>query len=106
MTGPPTTVAHAITRLDVGGAQETVVRVCAGLDRRRFRPVILAGADAGSGGSLRPQAEAADVPVVTVPALRGANVGRHPAQHEQASFDQATGTFTVPARTTAVFVQR
>jgi pullulanase-type alpha-1,6-glucosidase len=42
----------------------------------------------------------------TVPALRGANVGPHPRQHEQGSFDRATGTFTVPARTTAVFVQK
>jgi len=41
----------------------------------------------------------------TVPELKGATVGPHPAQHEQASFDRATGTFTVPARTTAVFVQ-
>ncbi|MFI7540815.1 pullulanase-type alpha-1,6-glucosidase [Actinoplanes sp. NPDC049599] len=41
----------------------------------------------------------------TVPALKGASIGLHPLQHEQASFDRATGTFTVPARTTAVFVQ-
>jgi pullulanase-type alpha-1,6-glucosidase len=41
----------------------------------------------------------------TVPALRGATIGLHPAQHEAASFDRSTGTFRVPARTTAVFVQ-
>ena len=41
----------------------------------------------------------------TVAALKGASVGPHPLQHEAASFDRATGTFTVPARTTAVFVQ-
>ena len=42
----------------------------------------------------------------TVPALKGASIGLHPLQHEPASFDRATGTFTVPARTTAVFVQK
>jgi pullulanase-type alpha-1,6-glucosidase len=42
----------------------------------------------------------------TVAALEGARVGLHPLQHEPASFDRATGTFTVPARTTAVFVQQ
>ncbi|MET8152804.1 pullulanase-type alpha-1,6-glucosidase [Actinoplanes sp. NPDC049668] len=41
----------------------------------------------------------------TVPALAGASIGLHPAQHEPAGFDRATGTFRVPARTTAVFVQ-
>ncbi|MEU8228997.1 pullulanase-type alpha-1,6-glucosidase [Actinoplanes sp. NPDC048967] len=41
----------------------------------------------------------------TVPALKGATVVPHPLQHEPGSFDRATGTFTVPARTTAVFVQ-
>ena len=41
----------------------------------------------------------------TVPVLKGAAVGLHPLQREAASFDRATGTFTVPARTTAVFVQ-
>jgi pullulanase-type alpha-1,6-glucosidase len=41
----------------------------------------------------------------TVASLKGASVVAHPLQHEQGSFDRATGTFTVPARTTAVFVQ-
>jgi hypothetical protein len=41
----------------------------------------------------------------TVTALKGANVVPHPLQREQGSFDRATGTFTVPARTTAVFVR-
>lgn len=41
----------------------------------------------------------------TVPALSGASIGLHPAQHEPATFDRATGAFRVPARTTAVFVQ-
>ncbi|AGZ43807.1 pullulanase-type alpha-1,6-glucosidase [Actinoplanes friuliensis] len=41
----------------------------------------------------------------TVPALKGTSVALHPAQHEPATFDRATGTFKVPARTVAVFVQ-
>ncbi|MFB9359950.1 pullulanase-type alpha-1,6-glucosidase [Actinoplanes nipponensis] len=41
----------------------------------------------------------------TVAALKGANVTPHPLQRDAGSFDRATGTFTVPARTTAVFVQ-
>ncbi|MFI5495746.1 pullulanase-type alpha-1,6-glucosidase [Actinoplanes sp. NPDC051859] len=47
-----------------------------------------------------------------VPALRGADVALHPVQHtaadpalRTASFSAATGTFTVPARSVAVFVQ-
>jgi glycosyltransferase involved in cell wall biosynthesis len=65
----PITVAHVITRLDVGGAQATAVRTCALLDPDRYRPVILAGADAGSGGSMADQARDAGVEVVTVDAL-------------------------------------
>ncbi|MFG1991174.1 pullulanase-type alpha-1,6-glucosidase [Actinoplanes sp. NPDC048988] len=49
----------------------------------------------------------------TVPALRGKTVAPHPVQRTSAdplvrtaSFAPATGTFTVPARTTAVFVQK
>lgn len=64
-------VAHVITRLDVGGAQETVVRICAGLDRSRFRPVLLTGADRGSGGGLHDRAAAGGIEVVEVPTLRG-----------------------------------
>jgi glycosyltransferase involved in cell wall biosynthesis len=45
----PVTVAHIITHLGVGGAQQTVARLCRGLDRVRFRPIIVAGvAPAGS----------------------------------------------------------
>ncbi|WP_426573130.1 glycosyltransferase family 4 protein [Aquihabitans sp. McL0605] len=64
-------MAHIITRLDVGGAQETAIRVCAGLDRSRFAPVLLAGPDEGSGGSLRSAADGAGIEVITVDALHG-----------------------------------
>lgn len=66
-----TIVAHVITRLDVGGAQETAIRICAGLDRRRWSPVLVTGDDPGSGGSLRDHAERSGIPVRTVPSLRG-----------------------------------
>ncbi len=42
----------------------------------------------------------------TLPALRGASVALHPEQKNAAAFDRAHGTFTVPARTVAVFVQK
>jgi hypothetical protein len=47
----------------------------------------------------------------TAPALAGARLGLHPVQQSSADpvvrtarFERGTGTFTVPARTTAVFV--
>lgn len=64
-------VAQVITRLDMGGAQETVVRICAGLDRSRFQPLILTGPDEGSGGTLHSAAADAGIPVFTVRSLRG-----------------------------------
>lgn len=67
----PLVVAHVITRLDVGGAQSTVIRTCALLDRERFNPVIIAGAGTGSGGSMAADAQVAGVPVVWVPSLVG-----------------------------------
>jgi glycosyltransferase involved in cell wall biosynthesis len=71
MSLEPVCVAHVITRLDVGGAQETAVRICAGLDRSRFRPLLLTGSDPGSGGSLREEARRRDVEVVEVRSLHG-----------------------------------
>ena len=71
MSAEPARVVHLITRLDVGGAQETAVRICAGLDRQRFAPELWCGPDEGSGGSLRQVAEAAGVPVVEIGHLHG-----------------------------------
>lgn len=71
MSGPPVRVVHLITRLDVGGAQETAVRICAGLDRDRFAPELWCGPDEGSGGSLRDVARDAAVPVHTIDHLHG-----------------------------------
>lgn len=69
MSTGPVTVAHVITRLDVGGAQATAVRTCALLDPSRYRPLLLTGGDAGSGGSLVTAAEDAGIEVVRIPSL-------------------------------------
>ncbi len=59
-------VCHVITKLELGGAQEVAMRVVAGLDRRRFRPVLIAG----SGGLLTEEAHALEgVEVCMLPSL-------------------------------------
>ncbi len=60
------TVCHVITKLTVGGAQETVLRICAGLDRSRWRPLLVTGPEVGEEGDLFAEAEAAEVPVAVV----------------------------------------
>lgn len=70
MIPQPVPVAHVITRLDVGGAQETAVRICGGLDRTHWAPILIAGDDVGSGGSLRAEADRLGVPVQIVKSLR------------------------------------
>ncbi len=42
MSGP-VTVAHLITKLELGGAQQNTLFTVAHLDRRRFRPILIAG---------------------------------------------------------------
>ena len=59
-------VCHVITRLELGGAQEVAMQVVAGLDRSRFRPVLIAG----PGGLLTEEARALDgVEVRILPSL-------------------------------------
>ncbi len=59
-------VCHVITKLELGGAQEVAMQVVSGLDRRRFRPVLLAG----PGGLLTDEAHALKgVEVRTIPSL-------------------------------------
>lgn len=59
-------VCHVITRLELGGAQEVAMHVVSGLDRSRFRPVLLAG----PGGLLTDEARALDgVEVRVIPSL-------------------------------------
>lgn len=64
-----TRVAHVITRMIVGGAQETVLLAAALADRDRFDPVLLAGPQTGPEGSLLEEARARGVEVVLVPEL-------------------------------------
>ena len=73
MTNPPTPlrVCHVITRLDVGGAQETAVRTCIGLRRRGHEVRLVSGGDPGFGGSSAERARAADVEVEVVDSLHG-----------------------------------
>ncbi len=59
-------VCHVITKLELGGAQEVAMRVVSGLDRRRFRPVLIAG----PGGLLTEEAHALEgVEVCLIPSL-------------------------------------
>ena len=62
-------IAFVITRLDVGGAQQTVLELCRGLDSKRFRPVVVTGPDAGSGGTLVPEVLATGAEVKVLPEL-------------------------------------
>jgi glycosyltransferase involved in cell wall biosynthesis len=74
-----------ITKLDVGGAQETVVALTRAIDRERFAPVVLAGHDPGTGGDLRPDLARAGVPVVDIPAMTRSIGAAEPAAIAQLS---------------------
>lgn len=70
--GAPQTVAHVITRLDLGGAQATVAAIIEGLDRSRWTPVVVTGPDDGDAGAdvpMRRRLHDAGVEVVDVPSL-------------------------------------
>jgi len=56
-------VAHVIWSLGLGGAEQVVIRLAAGLDRRRFEPLICC---LDRPGPFAPQAEAAGVEVVSL----------------------------------------
>jgi len=51
-------IAHVITRLIIGGAQENTILTCEGLRLRGHDVTLIAGAETGPEGSLWPQAEA------------------------------------------------
>lgn len=63
------TVAHVITRMIVGGAQETVLLAAALADRSRFQSVVVTGPQTGPEGSLHEELAARGVEVVVLPEL-------------------------------------
>src|SRR4051812_18003719 len=76
--GAPTRlkVCHLITKLDVGGAQETVLALARGIDRERFDIAVAAGPEVGPDGDLWDAFERSGVGVTCLPALRR-GVGLH-----------------------------
>jgi len=62
-------VLQVITRLIVGGAQETVMLVAAMLDPARFDVHVLSGPQTGSEGSLQEQVRERGIPLTIEPAL-------------------------------------
>src|SRR5688572_8948114 len=62
-------VAHVITRMIVGGAQETVLLAAALADRDRFDPVLVCGPQTGSEGSLHDEVRRRGVELVVLPHL-------------------------------------
>ena len=66
----PIRVAHVITRLILGGAQENTLYTAIGQHRNPvFDVTLIVGSDDGTEGSLREQAEAAGLRVVEIPSL-------------------------------------
>jgi glycosyltransferase involved in cell wall biosynthesis len=63
-------VVHVITKLDVGGAQETALALCERLDPASFDVTLLTGPEYGSGGSLLPEARRRGLGVKVIPSLR------------------------------------
>lgn len=62
-------VLHAITRLIIGGAQETAIFTAALLDPARFAVHLLCGPQTGSEGSLIEEARARGIPLTILPQL-------------------------------------
>jgi len=63
-------VAHVITRLIVGGAQENTVSTCIGLRKLGHEVDLIIGTQTGPEGSLYDQARVAGVPITIVDELR------------------------------------
>lgn len=65
----PRRVDQVITKLAVGGAQESVLVTCRELDGARYRQVLLTGPEVDEEGDLFDEARASGVDVVVVPSL-------------------------------------
>ena len=62
-------VINPITRLIVGGAQETVIETCACINKDRFETQIVAGAQTGPEGELISEAKKRQIPLTLIPEL-------------------------------------
>ncbi|MCX5904683.1 MAG: glycosyltransferase family 4 protein [Proteobacteria bacterium] len=62
-------VINPITRLIVGGAQETVIETCACINKDRFETQIVAGPQTGPEGELISEAKKRQIPLTLIPEL-------------------------------------
>ncbi len=65
----PLRILNVITRMIVGGAQETVLLACALVDRERFSCEILTGPQTGSESELHGETRARGIPLHVEPAM-------------------------------------
>lgn len=73
-------IAHVITKLDIGGAQETAVSCAAGLRTRGHEVMLVSGRDIHDAGEMGGEARSQGVPVIEVASLgRSINVMRDAA---------------------------
>ncbi|GJM27212.1 MAG: glycosyl transferase family 1 [Phycisphaerae bacterium] len=63
-------IAHVITRLIIGGAQENTVLTCAGLRNQGHEVTLIAGPETGPEGSLWSQAEASCTRTIKLDSMR------------------------------------
>lgn len=63
-------IAHVITRLIIGGAQENTVLTCEGLTQRGHEVTLIAGPETGPEGSLWPRARRGGYETIEVKSLR------------------------------------
>jgi len=62
-------VINPITRLIVGGAQETVIETCAYIDQKRFATQIIAGPQTGPEGELITEVQKKGIPLTIIPEI-------------------------------------
>jgi hypothetical protein len=62
-------VINPITRLIVGGAQETVIETCACINKDRFETQIVAGPQTGPEGELVSEVKKRQIPLTVIPEL-------------------------------------
>lgn len=62
-------VINPITRLIVGGAQETVIETCASIDQERFATQIIAGPQTGPEGELITEVQKQGIPLTIIPEI-------------------------------------